>query len=279
MAETDLPLLLNGDLHPPIGRVEEFFDPAIALDNLFYVGGDLPERVKRDTLPLPHPVNRENYMPDSHFLYWLFGLGDFINVVEAAKKSSLSPARVYDFGGSTGRVFRHFFCQAEGLEVWSSDARRNTHQWNQMNFPTDIRVFLNGLVPPLPLPDHFFDLVTAFSVFTHIDEWEIPWLLELRRILRPGGLAYVTIHDEVYWANMTDQVRKGILKSPNGRYLTLGAEMPAKRMAFHHNPQNHYACYVFHHAEHIRREWGRFFEVVDIVPKHHARQAVVTLTY
>ena len=67
--------------------------------------------------------------------------------------------------------------------------------------PMGLRVFLNGFAPPLPLPDAHFDVVTAFSVFTHIDELDSPWLLELRRILKPGGLLDATIHDETTWQN------------------------------------------------------------------------------
>ena len=34
------------------------------------------------------------------------------------------------------------------------------------------------------------------AVFTHIDDLADAWLLELQRILEPGGMLYVTIHDE-----------------------------------------------------------------------------------
>jgi hypothetical protein len=32
---------------------------------------------------------------------------------------SVNHGRFYDFGGSTGRVFRHFFCQDRLFEVWT----------------------------------------------------------------------------------------------------------------------------------------------------------------
>lgn len=52
------------------------------------------------------------------------------------------------------------------------------------------------LVPPLPhtpLPSGAFDLVYAYSVFSHLSESaHLAWLAELRRLLRPDGLLIVT---------------------------------------------------------------------------------------
>ena len=44
----------------------------------------------------------------------------------------------------------------------------------------------------LPVLDAQYDLIWAFSVFTHIaDQWST-WLLELHRTLRTGGLALIS---------------------------------------------------------------------------------------
>jgi hypothetical protein len=55
--------------------------------------------------------------------------------------------------------------------------------------------------------------VTAFSVFTHINEPEIAWLLELRRILKIGGIACNSVHDEATWQNPVPLLRDTILRS------------------------------------------------------------------
>src|SRR5260370_41098567 len=54
----------------------------------------------------------------------------------------------------------------------------------------------NVVFPPLPLPDNSVDFVTANSVFTHIDHFEEALLMEISRILRPGGAAFLTFHSE-----------------------------------------------------------------------------------
>jgi SAM-dependent methyltransferase len=137
---------------------------------------------------------------------------------------------------------------------------------------------LSGFAPPLPIPDAQFDVVTAFSVFTHIDELESPWLLELRRILKPGGLLYATIHDESQWPIKSDSVLKAINLSENGAHITADSPFPAERTAFHFTDGSYYSCNVFHPADHIRNEWGRFFEVIEVRPRDHAAQSVVLLT-
>ena len=47
--------------------------------------------------------------------------------------------------------------------------------------------------PPLPYPDHHFDLVINHSVFTHLDErYQDLWLTELQRITSPGAILLLT---------------------------------------------------------------------------------------
>jgi SAM-dependent methyltransferase len=43
----------------------------------------------------------------------------------------------------------------------------------------------------LPFPDHSFDLVTSFQVVEHVAD-PVPYLREIRRVLRPGGIAILT---------------------------------------------------------------------------------------
>ena len=51
-------------------------------------------------------------------------------------------------------------------------------------------------VPHLPFEDRHFGFIFAGSVFTHIDDLADTWIAELRRILRPGGKLFMTVHLE-----------------------------------------------------------------------------------
>ena len=49
------------------------------------------------------------------------------------------------------------------------------------------------------LPDRALDLVYAVSVFPHLKfHWDA-WLMEWRRVLRPGGLLVLTVQCEAAW--------------------------------------------------------------------------------
>ena len=115
-------------------------------------------------------------------------------------------------------------------------------------------------------------------MFTHIDELESPWLLELRRILRPGGLLYATIHDETFWQSLPESVFEQINRSENGAQITPDSPFPTQRTAFHWTDGSYYSCNVFHPTDYVRRHWGRFFDVVDVGPRDHGTQCVVLMT-
>ena len=56
-----------------------------------------------------------------------------------------------------------------------------------------------SVLPPLPYHDGQFDFVYALSVFTHLElEHQFTWAWELHRVLRPGGIVFVTIHGRLF---------------------------------------------------------------------------------
>jgi len=61
----------------------------------------------------------------------------------------------------------------------------------------------NSSIPTLPVEDNSVDCIAAWSVFTHIETFELHWLAELRRILRPGGLALLTFVTDRHLRVMT----------------------------------------------------------------------------
>jgi SAM-dependent methyltransferase len=95
---------------------------------------------------------------------------------------------ILDFGCGWGRVIRYF--DAENL--WGVDASERAIEACRQTIP-----FARfATVPPLgpsEFEDGTFDLIYAYSVFTHLsEEAHLRWLEEFRRILRPGGLLLLT---------------------------------------------------------------------------------------
>jgi ubiquinone/menaquinone biosynthesis C-methylase UbiE len=148
-----------------------------------------------------------------------------------------------------------------------------------------VRVFQNSILPHLPLGDNSFSLVYAFSVFTHIDAFELAWLAELRRILRPGGMAYLTVHTERTWNSMTPS--RGlyhdilIMKDYIAEYPVcpemFQSPMPTERMVLSWQTATVNNAILFHSMDYIRNTWGRFLDVIDIQLEGHEYQDVVVL--
>jgi SAM-dependent methyltransferase len=159
---------------------------------------------ENDPYPIPAEKDREGYCVQDDARYWYLGLSDFLKIQYIAKKYNVTIDKYFDFGCASGRVLRHFLCQSKTSEIWGSDINSNHINWINQFLPK-IKAIFNHTIPSLPLEDNYFDVVSAFSVFTHIDTFEIAWLSELRRILKPNGIAYITYHDEANWETLRSE--------------------------------------------------------------------------
>ena len=114
---------------------------------------------------------------------------------------TLGGARVWDLGCGCGRIARWVAPDIlkSGGDFLGTDINRQLVRWCGANLPG--RYLRNRLQPPTTSPSGDRNLVYAYSVFTHLREPAIrSWLAEIARVLRPGGLAMLTFHDEDYAA-------------------------------------------------------------------------------
>jgi SAM-dependent methyltransferase len=247
---------------------------------------DLEFYLDKDTYPLPATEDRQGYEGDRHYDYWLTGLRDYRLIVQSLCRFGLDlteSSQVLEFGCSTGRVLRHFACQEDGLGLWGTDINGREIEWIRRNLPTHLKVFQCTTLPFLPIPDNSLSLVYAFSVFTHIDEFETAWLAELRRVLKPGGFAYLTMHSEHTWKSMPETLEREFLNSAShiqGYKVTpelLRGPMPKPKTVFRHTLSRLYNVNVFHDTAYIHDTWGRFFDVLEIMVRGHGYQDCVLL--
>lgn len=240
--------------------------------------------IAKDRLPIPSTADREGYNSASDLDYWLGGLDDYLKVMEVARQYAVEPRSVLDFGCSTGRLVRHYVAQTEIPEIWGSDINARHIRWLSEFLPDRVKPIANHCLPTLPIRDNSMDIVTAFSVFTHIDTFETCWLAELARILRDDGVAYITVHNEDTWNLLRQQV-----DNPANRLvqslLRIDPEIAEKlqqpladtRSSYRFTSVGPYRAQVFHSNNYLRNVWGRFFKIEAILPEHHVRQTVVVL--
>ncbi len=101
-------------------------------------------------------------------------------------------SRVLDFGCGWGRHARMFLRDVPGSRIWLADTLDLALDACRDTGVPGHRVKLPP-APPSELPSSFFDLVSAFSVFSHLSpDAHHAWAGELARVLKSGALAFVT---------------------------------------------------------------------------------------
>ncbi|GBC60671.1 class I SAM-dependent methyltransferase [Desulfonema ishimotonii] len=244
--------------------------------------GALATYAKRDTYPIPLAEDREGYCGDRHFDYWLTGLKDFFSIEKILNDQGVSRddiCSVLDMGCASGRMLRHYDCQAGFKNIWGADINLKNVEWSRKFLSPTIKLLHNTILPHLPVEDNYFDLVTAFSVFTHIDDLEMMWLAEIRRILKKGGYAYITLNTDNTWDNMDEKYPIYIDLIEQRDYIVEHSEklvpgfnknpMPSEKLVFTNTWGKVYNTNVFHHRNHIQENWGRFFEIAGFYPNNH----------
>jgi SAM-dependent methyltransferase len=183
-------------------------------------------------------------------------------------------ARVLDWGVGCGRVARHFPpARAEALT--GCDIDRDNIAWCAANLRGTFVAC--SLAPPLPFARGAFDVVYGISVFTHLREpMQLRWLEELARVAAPGAILLLTTHGRTaidfsrlppaeYRRVRDDVERAGILVSGANTQLDGHADHGGEYVN------------VYHSADYVRRTWGRYFDVLHVLPGYILHHDLVVL--
>src|SRR3954453_21323749 len=165
------------------------------------VGGRTPvigDTCPVNALPLPPPELAE----------YIYGgvdaetaLESYVRDGEAIKREllrlggsdwSFDAKRVLDFGCGSGRILRQFAAEAELADFHGCDIDEDCVEWIQQNLSPPFDVVRSAPEPPLPYEDESFDLIWAVAVISHLPDTWAEWLIELHRILKPGGTLICT---------------------------------------------------------------------------------------
>lgn len=159
---------------------------------------------------------------------------------------------VLDWGCGPARIIRHFPELApEATSLNATDYNEGTIQWCQKHLP-GIQFSQNELMPPLKYEDDQFDLVYGISIFTHLSEnAHQEWLEELFRILRPGGILFLTLHGSAFMDKLEPQEQ---LKFDANQLIVRGQVK-----------EGHRTFIAFHPPGYVKK-WTSRFKLLEHIP-------------
>jgi SAM-dependent methyltransferase len=154
-----------------------------------------------------------------------------------------------DWGCGCGRVLRQW-SGLPGARVFGCDINPKMVQWCAANLDF-AEVSVTELEPPLPYADSTFDLIYAFSVFTHLSEQlQREWMSECLRVLRPGGYLLISTMGEYYLGlqRLSESEQQAFA---NGELVVLYERSAGTSL-----------CSAYHPPEYVRTKLAADFEPV-----------------
>ena len=205
------------------------------------------------------------------------GLTHAIALTEKAKKHNnpfeLS-SNILDFGCGTSRILRYMIEFLPGPQYYATEVFDKNIEWGRRAFP-EIRYLHQSNHPPLDFPDGKFDIIYAYSIFTHFEEnLHLRWLSELHRILKDRGLIILTIHGEPVLRRCKAE------KAVREAMCVQGQNYRKLRKRFYKYGYAFYTCYdranlskggldpdifgiTYISNEYMQKNWSRKFQILE----------------
>jgi len=188
--------------------------------------------------------------------------------------TAFSDGPVFDWGCGSGRVTRYFVHGRKDGEVWGGDVDKDNLAWCRESFPSAAFVEL-PLEPPSSLPSGYFRFVFGISVFTHLREAvQVKWLNELERITAPNGCLIMSIRgNSSLGLGVNPRLNEWVYRRDRDGYINVGVDSRVNEQLDDHS----YYVNCLQSRDYVRRVWGDFFEVVDILDAGGIHQDFVLL--
>lgn len=230
-----------------------------------------------DELPVPPPERWEGYGPslEAYLSEGRVHVTAMRRIMSASGFPLESCTRILDFGCAAGRMIRFLVDLTDRAEIWGVDINEAHISWCQHHLSPPFRFVHTTTMPYLPFEDGYFDVIYAGSVFTHTAELADAWLLELRRVTKPSGRLFVSVHDGHFVTRLFEELPDGWLA---GQIRAFDRET--------HFLDSDFAIAVVGRTPHaqviydigyLHEHWGRFLTVVSVHEEAYGLQTVVLL--
>lgn len=164
------------------------------------------EQHKDEVLPPPHYIYETFKLDYSHYFYGGKETAEWIVSFIRKYVENAQPI-ILDWGCGPARIVRHLPTLLPEATIWGSDYNSDYVNWCSQNLK-GIQFVQNGLEPPVPLKDSSMDFIYGISIFTHLSEQlHYAWRDELLRMLKPGGVLFLTFQGDVFVKKLTEQER------------------------------------------------------------------------
>jgi SAM-dependent methyltransferase len=152
----------------------------------------------------------------------VWGYYSLIHEYAAKLEHPITPdKRLLDFGVAWGRIYRFFLKDfapgnLTGIDIDPAFIALCKELMPYGSFE------LNQGHPPLSFEDRSFDFVTAYSVFSHLSaEVATAWVDEFARVLRPGGVMFLTVLGEQHLEGFLTNYKAAAKDDPEMPALTI----------------------------------------------------------
>jgi SAM-dependent methyltransferase len=181
-------------------------------DRLHFVYQLLKNRKKNKVFSKENP---HFMMPPSYILYESYQMdhakyyNDGLHTAKwicghISRFMDMKDKKILDWGCGPARVLRHLpDILDKSCSYFGTDYNKSTISWCRSHL-NNISFSENNLEPPLNFPDSEFDVIYGISIFTHLsEEMHDAWMHELGRVLKPGGILFITTQGEIFRSKLS----------------------------------------------------------------------------
>lgn len=243
----------------------------------------LPE-ARSALIEFPPPNDPINPLSDADMLYATSaGAHAAFLVDRLIDKFAPDAKQILDFGCGTGRLTRYLIQFLPDRNFAGCDVVESAISYlNESGLRGDFRVMPNA--PAAPFAENSFDVVFAWSIFTHYSETRhLEWLRDIHRMLKPGGILLATVHS----SDAIDTQRGDPRMDGRVDFDALEKEVNETGYSFAPIYVNQWAPpeevdgthfgQTFISESYIRSNWSSLFDILEISPAAPGWQDMVVL--